>query len=312
MQAAQSIEAGSKSFAAAARLFDERTRHSAFMLYAWCRYCDDVIDGQVLGHARGTRERGDAAERLEHLRALTRRAYRGETMTEAPFAAFQEVVRRHTLPEHLPAQHLAGFAMDVAGRRYLTMDDTLDYCYHVAGVVGVMMAKIMAIRDEAVLDRAADLGIALQLTNIARDVVEDAEFGRVYLPQDWLAAEAIPPLDVALPAHRVGLARVASRVLDVADDYYDSAVHGIAALPLRSAWAIATARAVYRRIGRRVLARGARAWDTRTTTSRADKLRQIVFGGAGAMYSRFTQPRSRPLNLWRRPAEHRGAVRAQS
>jgi 15-cis-phytoene synthase len=302
LEAKQSIAVGSKSFAAAARLFDQRTRESAVMLYAWCRYCDDVIDGQVLGHGSGTRTHGDPAERLEHLRALTRRAYRGEPMTEPPFAAFQEVVMRHAIPEDLPAQHLAGFAMDVAGRCYRTIDDTLDYCYHVAGVVGVMMAMVMGVREEAVLDRASDLGIAFQLTNIARDVVEDAAVGRIYLPSDWLAEEEIDALHLALPEHRPGVAGVASRLLDVADDYYDSAGHGIAALPLRSAWAIATARAVYRRIGRRVRARGARAWDTRTATTRSDKLRQVVLGGANAMYFRFAEARSRPMNLWRRPA----------
>jgi phytoene synthase len=300
-QAVRSIEVGSRSFAAAARLFDQRTRQSAVMLYSWCRYCDDVVDGQVLGHGHVTRERGDPAERLEYLRTLTRRAYRGEPMTEPPFAAFQHVVTQHAIPEHLPSQHLAGFAMDVAGRRYRTIEDTLEYCYHVAGVVGVMMATIMGVRDETVLDRASDLGIAFQLTNIVRDIVEDAESGRIYLPEAWLAVESIRPPDVTLPEHRPGIARVASRVLDVADDYYGSAVHGIAALPLRSAWAIATARAVYHRIGQRVLTRGAQAWDTRTATSRADKLRQVVFGGASAMYSRFTEQRSRPMNLWRRP-----------
>jgi phytoene synthase len=302
VDATRTIDAGSKSFAAAARLFDRQTRHSAVMLYSWCRYCDDVIDGQVLGHGRANRERIDSARRLEHLRTLTRQAYSGETMPEPPFSALQQVVRRHAIPECLPAQHLAGFAMDVAGRRYRTIEDTLEYCYHVAGVVGVMMARIMGVRDEAVLDRASDLGIAFQLTNIVRDVVEDADFGRVYLPSDWLDAEGIPAFDLGMPEHRAGLARVASRVLDVADDYYDSAVHGIAALPLRSAWAIATARAVYRRIGRRVLVRGAQAWDTRTVTSHGDKLRQVVFGGASAMYSRFAPPRSRPPSLWRRPA----------
>ena len=302
LEATQSIEAGSKSFAAAARLFDERTRQSAVKLYSWCRYCDDVIDGQVLGHGRATRTHGDPAERLEYLRALTRQAYRGDAMSEPPFAAFQQVVLQHAIPEDLPVQHLAGFAMDVAGRSYRTIDDTLDYCYHVAGVVGVMMAMVMEVRDDAVLDRASDLGIAFQLTNIARDVLEDAALGRIYLPRDWLAEEGVDALHITLPEHRPGVARVVSRLLRVADDYYDSAGHGIAALPLRSAWAIATARAVYRRIGRRVRARGERAWDTRTATSRIDKLRQVVLGGASAMYFRFAEARSRPMNLWRRPA----------
>ena len=299
--ATQSIEVGSKSFAAATRLFDRSTRRSVVMLYCWCRYCDDVVDGQILGHRGSVDERRDPVERLAHLRRLTRQAYAGEPMSEPAFRALQQVVRRHAIPEILPAEHLAGFAMDVAGRRYRTIEDTLEYCYHVAGVVGAMMAKVMGVHDGAVLDRACDLGIAFQLTNIVRDIVEDAEFGRVYLPEDWLAAEGVPRVEIAAPEHRAGVARVAARVLELADRYYDSAAGGISALPLRSAWAVATARGVYRSIGRAVLARGARAWDTRTVTSRAEKIRQAASGGAVAMASRFNGTRSRFQHLWRRP-----------
>ena len=301
--ATRSIELGSKSFAAATRLFDRSTRQSVVMLYCWCRYCDDAVDGQVLGH-RSTvdGQRRDPAGRLEHLRTLTRQAYAGEPMNEPAFSAFQHVVRRHAIPESLPFEHLAGFAMDVAGRRYRTIEETLEYCYHVAGVVGVMMAKVMGVHDGAVLDRACDLGIAFQLTNIVRDIVEDAEVGRIYLPEDWLAREGVASGGIAAPEHRAGVAKVAARMFDLADQYYDSAAGGIAALPLRSAWAIATARGVYRSIGRAVLARGTRAWDTRTVTSRVEKMRHAASAGAVAMASRFSRPRSRSPSLWRRPA----------
>jgi phytoene synthase len=165
-----------------------------------------------------------------------------------------------------------------------------------------MMAKVMGVRDEAVLDRACDLGIAFQLTNIVRDIVDDAAFGRIYLPEEWLAAEGVPVCDIAVPEHRAGLARVAARVLELADRYYDSAACGISALPLRSAWAIATARGVYRKIGQTVLGRGTRAWDTRTATSRAEKMRQAASAGVLAMASRFSAPGRRSHSLWRRPA----------
>src|SRR5690606_25988910 len=185
-QATQSINVGSKSFAAAARLFDERTRQSAVMLYAWCRHCDDVIDGQVLGQGQLEGDRSSGEERLAMLVELTERAYAGELMPAPAFAAFQQVVQRHGIPPKYPLEHLAGFRMDVQGYRYQTLDDTLLYCYRVAGVVGLMMAQVMGAESEATLDRACDLGLAFQLTNIARDIVEDAQIGRVYLPADWL------------------------------------------------------------------------------------------------------------------------------
>ena len=300
--ATETIRVGSKSFAAAAKLFDRDTRRSVLMLYAWCRHCDDVVDGQALGH--NTTAPADAAAQVERLRNQTLSAYAGEPQSAPAFAAFQDVALRHAISPHHAFDHLAGFAMDAADARYETIDDTLRYCYHVAGVVGLMMASIMGARDAAVLDRACDLGLAFQLTNIARDIVEDARVGRVYVPAGWLREAGIPAADVAHERHRAALARVAARLVDHAEPYYDSAMDGVAALPLRSAWAIATVRRVYREIGIEVKRRGARAWDTRAGTSRATKLRLLALGGVDALASRFRKPGARPTGLWH-AARHR-------
>jgi phytoene synthase len=306
--ATHTIEVGSKSFAAAAKLFDPATRRSVLMLYAWCRHCDDVVDGQELGFKAAPRGQDDAAEQLAALREQTRRAYAGETMRDPAFAAFQEVALQDDGTAHIPQRfafdHLAGFAMDVEGARYETIDDTLRYCYHVAGVVGLMMAAIMGVKDARVLDRACDLGLAFQLTNIARDIVEDAQAGRCYVPAEWLFEAGIPADEVALPRHRAALAKVAARLVDHAEPYYDSALGGIADLPLRSAWAIATARKVYRQIGVVVKRRGAHAWDERAGTSKATKLRLLAEGGLQAIGSRLVNAnaaRPRPEGLWQRP-----------
>ena len=306
--ATHTIAVGSKSFAAAAKLFDPATRRRVLMLYAWCRHCDDVIDGQELGFNAAPRRQADAAARLDELRAQTRRAYAGETMRDPAFAAFQEVALHHAAGPRIAPRyafdHLAGFAMDVEGARYETMADTLRYCYHVAGVVGLMMASIMGVDDPRVLDRACDLGLAFQLTNIARDIVEDARVNRCYVPAQWLLEAGIPVDEVALPRHRAALAQVAARLVDYAEPYYDSALEGIAALPIRSAWAIATARKVYRQIGVVVKRRGAQAWDARAGTSKATKLRLLAEGGVQALSSRLAgsaAARPRPAGLWQRP-----------
>ncbi|MFC5551034.1 15-cis-phytoene synthase CrtB [Massilia aerilata] len=304
--AENTIAVGSKSFAAAARLFDPDTRRKVLMLYAWCRHCDDVVDGQELGFNAAPREQHDAADKLAGLREQTRRAYAGERMRDPAFAAFQEVALRHAgVPRIAPRyafDHLDGFAMDVEGARYETIADTLRYCYHVAGVVGLMMAAIMGVSDPRVLDRACDLGLAFQLTNIARDIVEDAQVGRCYVPAQWLREAGIPLDEIALPQHRTKLAAVAARLVDAAEPYYDSALAGIADLPLRSAWAIATARKVYRQIGVVVRQRGARAWDERAGTSKATKLRLLAEGGVQALSSRLVKARRpRPPGLWQRP-----------
>ena len=300
-QATQSINVGSKSFAAAARLFDERTRQSAVMLYAWCRHCDDVIDGQVLGQGQLEGDRASGEERLAMLVELTERAYAGELMQDPAFAAFQQVVQRHGIPPKYPLEHLAGFRMDVQGYRYQTLDDTLLYCYRVAGVVGLMMAQVMGAESEATLDRACDLGLAFQLTNIARDIVEDAQIGRVYLPADWLDEVGIPPDEIALVHHRPALALLAARLVDLAEPYYQSASQGLRDLPWRSAWSIATAHGVYRQIGIEVKALGAASWDERVSTSRAQKLQFLAGGAVLALASRRMPFRPRPSALWERP-----------
>ncbi|BDT58295.1 hypothetical protein MasN3_17890 [Massilia varians] len=305
--ATRTIEVGSKSFAAAARLFAPRTRRSVLMLYAWCRHCDDVVDGQELGFNLPGGAPRDAAAKLAVLEDQTRRAYLGEAMRDPAFAAFQEVALRHRIDPRFALDHLAGFAMDVQETHYETIDDTLRYCYHVAGVVGLMMASIMGAHDPRVLDRACDLGLAFQLTNIARDIVEDACMGRCYLPAQWLREAGIPPNELAEPRHRAQLARLAARLVDHAEPYYASAGAGIAALPLRSAWAIASARNVYRQIGIEVKRRGAHAWDERTGTGKAAKLWLLAKGAASALGSRFSGPAARPRDpaLWQRPG---GAV----
>ncbi|WP_067705014.1 15-cis-phytoene synthase CrtB [Erwinia sp. ErVv1] len=323
--ATQTMAVGSKSFASASKLFDAKTRRSALMLYAWCRHCDDVIDGQELGFSRDGAEYSplsafsnplsdspDAGagyvtadsspeQRLERLKVLTHQALSGAPVSEPAFAAFQEVALASAIPERLAFDHLEGYAMDVRGEAYYTLDDTLRYCYHVAGVVGLMMAQVMGVRDPAVLDRACDLGLAFQLTNIARDIVEDAHGGRCYLPTRWLAEEGMDRANYASPVNRAALARVSRRLVDAAEPYYQSARAGLTGLPLRSAWAIATARGVYREIGVKVSNAGEQAWDRRQGTSKGEKLGLLLSGAGLALTSRLAKPGPRPDSLWQRP-----------
>lgn len=298
----ETIQKGSKSFAAAAALFDAQTRADAEMLYAWCRYCDDVVDGQDLGHGMTVLEPEEARRRLDSLYAKTRAALAGQAVDDPEFAAFQKVAQRRQIPERYAIDLIDGFAMDVAARQYATIEDTLDYCYHVAGVVGVMMALVMGVKpgDLATLRRAQDLGLAFQLTNISRDVVEDAQNDRVYLPSTWLAEAGLKddPATVADPANRAAVAKVAARLLERAEPYYASALDGLPALPFRCAWAIGAARGVYRQIGVEVAKLGAHAWDARVSTSNLQKVGHALGGLGLAVGSRLASaPRPR-ADLW--------------
>jgi len=283
-----SITKGSKSFRSASRLFDPAVREDAWLLYAWCRACDDEIDGQDHGFGHEVLTADEQRRRLARLYDMTRRAMTGEPMPDPTFAAFQRVAVRHRLPERWALDMIDGFAMDVEHRDYRTIDDVMAYCWHVAGVVGVMMARVMGVTNPEVLRRAQDLGLAFQLTNISRDVIEDAQGGRVYLPADWLVEAGLAPTAeaVADPANRAAVHRVTERLLAVAEPYYDSARDGLRGLPFRSAMAIAAARGVYREIGRKVRRLGPGVWKRRVSVGR---LMKLWLFGRGALIAVWIQ-----------------------
>ncbi|HWO43390.1 MAG TPA: phytoene/squalene synthase family protein [Candidatus Eisenbacteria bacterium] len=271
------IHKGSKSFSLAARLFEPETRDAACFLYGWCRYCDDQVDGPAGGPA--------AVERVQALKDKTMAAFSSAPQNEPVFIALQHVVRRYGIPAHYPLELIEGMAMDARGTDYRTFEDLLLYCYRVAGTVGLMMSHVMRLRDQAALKHAADLGIAMQLTNIARDITEDAAMGRIYLPLDWLDDVGIPRARVAAPEQRERLALLTRRLLDEAERYYRSGDAGLWYLSFRSACAVAAARHVYAEIGRVLRRRGARAWDSRTHVSAARKLRLVALALASVTRS---------------------------
>ena len=293
-----SISAGSKSFRFASQLFDLRTRERSWLLYSWCRACDDVTDGQTLGHDAVAP--ADPEARIAFLKQMTGRALADEPTGIVPFEALRQVARECSIPPQVAYDHLAGFERDAAAWRPQTEDDLLSYCYQVAGAVGVMMAHVMGVppEDEDTLDRAADLGIAFQLANIARDIVEDARVDRVYLPADWLAAEGLEGADLGDPRHRSALARMTHRLERLADRYRRSSRTGAARLPFRSRWAVLSAAGIYGEVATKAAALGPRAWDTRITTSKAEKLALVMEAFWESLLK--VRPSARD-GLWTRP-----------
>ena len=271
--AGESIARGSKSFAMASRLFDRATRERAWLLYAWCRKCDDLADGQDFGGAMAAPDPQQAGA-LDEIRGKTEAALACEITGDPAFDALGLVVRECGIPHALPRDLVAGFALDAAQWRPHSEADLMTYCYHVAGAVGVMMAIVMGVdpADEETLDRACDLGLAFQLANIARDLAEDDLGGRCYLPMDWLAEMDIPPGETMKPLYRPRMAVLAARLADRAAAYEESARVGAAKLPWRARWAVLAAAGIYGDIAREVKARGEHAWDRRVHTSAAAKL----------------------------------------
>jgi len=277
------IRKGSKSFAAASRLFDRVTRERVWLLYAWCRACDDIADAQDLGGALG--DQSGAAERLATIRRLTALALAGEPSGEASFDCFAVVARECGLTAQMAEAVIAGFALDAAEWQPRSEADLLRYCYHVAGAVGVMMAAVMGVAadDADTLGLACDLGIAFQLGNVARDLAEDDRAGRCYLPAEWLAEADVPPGEQLKPPHRPALVGIARRMADMAAAYEASARIGAARLGWRQRWAVLSAAGIYGAIARAVAAGGPRVWEHRVRTSGAAKLGHVARGLIAAL-----------------------------
>jgi phytoene synthase len=299
--ARESIARGSKSFSAASLLFAPATRQRAWLLYAWCRACDDLADGQDHGH--GMTIVDDAPERLVRLTAMTEAALAGEWVGDPAFDALRIFAAETALPHHFARDLIAGFALDAEEWRPKSEADLYRYCYHVAGVVGCMMAIAMGVSpdDEATLDRACDLGMAFQLANIARDVAEDAAAGRCYLPIEWLVEMDIPPGEHMKPFVRPRLAVLAGRLAERAAAFEESARLGTPALSFRSAWAVLAAAGIYGDIGRKVAAAGAHAWDHRLSTSGPEKLGWMLRAARQAWRRAELYPAAPRPALWTRP-----------
>ena len=297
-----SIARGSKSFAAASRLFDPATRERAWLLYAWCRACDDIADGQDHGH--GMTRVADAPARLAELTAKTEAALAGEVVGDPAFDALRVVAAETAMPPAWPRALVAGFALDAEEWRPRSEEDLYRYCYHVAGVVGCMMAVVMGVdpADDATLDRACDLGLAFQLANIARDLAEDDRAGRCYLPQDWLDEAGIAPGTLSDPANRAAVAVLATRLATRAAMFEASARGGTPALSTRSAWAVLSAADIYGAIARKVAAAGGAAWDRRVGTSKWEKIGFIARSWSRAKRrTRLYADVPRDPTLWTRP-----------
>ncbi len=237
---------GSRSFHAASLLLPRSVRDPATALYAFCRVADDAIDqdsGRLAAVAR--------------LRDRLARAYEGRPLPIPADRALAGVLARFAIPRTLPEALLEGFAWDAAGRRYETLAELTDYAVRVAGTVGAMMAMLMGVRAPQIVARACDLGVAMQLSNIARDVGEDAAAGRLYLPLQWLREAGIDPdAWLARPDFSPALGGVVRRLLAHAETLYQRAGSGVRRLPMGCRPGIGAARLLYAEIGHEVLRRG--------------------------------------------------------
>jgi 15-cis-phytoene synthase len=276
MQACRAmIRTGSLSFHAASRLLPGRVRDPALALYAFCRVADDEVD-----------EGSDKARAVLSLRDRLDLVYAGRPRNAAADRAFAAVVDEFAMPRALPEALLEGLAWDAVGRRYDDLSGVLSYSARVAAAVGAMMCVLMRQRDADALARACDMGLAMQLTNIARDVGEDARAGRLYLPGSWLAEEGIDEAAfLARPEPLPGIRRATRRLLAQADRLYLRGAAGVAALPLDCRPGIFAAGRIYAGIGDRVRAHGHDSITRRAHTGAARKIGWLMLATGQAATS---------------------------
>lgn len=260
------MRGGSKSFFAASRLLPARMRAASIALYAFCRVADDLVDqAQAAG--------GDMHASLQQLHRRLDQIYDDRPEAFVEDRALAVVVHEYGLPRALLDALLEGFAWDAQARQYQSIEDVHAYGARVAGSVGAMMCWIMGGRNAATLARACELGVAMQLTNIARDVGEDARNGRLYLPRQWLTDAGIDP-DRWLQQPRISpaLSQVVERLLQEADRLYQQATSGVAGLPRDCRAAILAARLIYAEIGQQLRRDGLNPVDHRAVVGRSRKL----------------------------------------
>ncbi len=287
-----SIARGSKTFTFASRFFGAEKARDAALLYHWCRNCDDTVDDST-GESRTLG--------LARIKEEVDRAIGGQAGESVPARALAYLVAKYDIPAHYPRELIEGMTMDAQFETPKSIGELELYCYRVAGVVGLMMAHILGVSSEFALRSACDLGIAMQLTNISRDVLADHALGRCYIPESVLARHGLTAANYAEPARRDKLNMAIKELLVLADGYYASGEYGARFLSKRSSFVILIARFAYARIGAKVRARGC---VERQVTSRSEKILCLFKAALTWCRQYFTRPRWRPATIqqvWRLP-----------
>lgn len=166
-----------KTFYFASRFLPKEKKNAAFSIYAVCRMSDESVDNSKIN---------DAAQRLAKIKENIHALYAGYEPQDSVWIAFKQTINKYNIPAQYFYELIEGMHMDLIKNRYENMEELYNYCYRVASVVGLIMLKVLGYKDSRAEQYSVNLGVAMQLTNILRDIKEDFLRGRIYLPQDEL------------------------------------------------------------------------------------------------------------------------------
>lgn len=227
-----------KTFYLASMFLPERQRRPIFAIYALLRTVDDIVDlaEDQLSNALITSE--EIRQMLEEWKAMLRACYAGDPGDDPIMIAWHDTLNHYTIPIELPFELIDGVEMDISFKPFETFDDLYVYCYKVASVVGLMTSEIFGYSDKRALGHAVELGIAMQLTNILRDIGEDVDRGRIYLPMEDLRRFGYTAEEFMQKTMNSKFIELMKFQVDRARSYYLSAEQGIPMLKRESRFAV--------------------------------------------------------------------------
>ena len=247
-----------KSFYWASFFLGKEMAERAARLYEFCRFVDDIADG-------------DLPHRHETLEDISQSLINPQVAAGSEVTAFLELANEINIPINAATDLLDGMLLDQQPTAVDDEAELLRYCHAVAGTVGIMMCRVLNCQHLRADQFAIDLGIAMQLTNIARDILEDANMGRRYIPASWAnySANEIAKTE----SHCLKpVSEATEKLLNLAEKYYRSALLGIQLLPFRARFSITVALRIYRQIGIVLKRRNYAWWKGRVIVGKADKL----------------------------------------
>ena len=246
-----------KSFYWASLFLGHKMASRPARLYEFCRFVDDIADG-------------DLPHRHETLADISASLKANDSSSGPEVEAFLNLASEVNIPMQAATELLDGMLLDQQPTAMKDQAELLRYCHAVAGTVGLMMCRILNCKHPRADHFAIDLGVAMQLTNIARDVLEDAKMGRRYLPQQWVNFSAAE-IATGQIQYRYPTSKAIEQLLNLADKYYNSALLGIQLLPFRSRFSITVALRIYHQIGVLLRRRKLAWWKGRVVVTKIEK-----------------------------------------
>lgn len=275
-----------KSFYFAAKFLPKLKRKAVYPIYAFCRHVDDEID------EIGDGNENDAILAVENWKLKLEEVFENKNQTtnnadgskdqnlkiknqNLVFTAWKDLLQTYQIPKNLPLELMQGVLMDTQIKRYATFDELYEYCYRVASTVGLMSSEILGYSDKIALEYAEALGIAMQLTNILRDVKDDAAMGRIYLPQEDLRKFAVSEEQICAGEMNDNFIALMKFQIARARDFYRRGEKGIALLEKDSRLTVLLASRIYRRILDEIERQNYDVFARRASTTFAQKIFSI-------------------------------------